>query len=145
MNARYPLDPVSRLISDGFLRIPLDAETHRLVAATFEAAFPFIRATLPQKMSCRLAEDCGYRPRGIEYSQSPDRPDSIESFTACARLPLAETHLASEVAYRLYERMIAVVGALGGRSWNRWRSTSPSHSAGRGSAPRYAVPSIAGR
>jgi len=53
--------------------------------ATLAAAPEFFRATADKKLASRLADEAGYRPMGVEYSVSPDRPDHVESFSVNGR------------------------------------------------------------
>ena len=75
-----PEEAVERLKNDGFLLLPVSEVFSRLLAETFEAAQRFFHAPPAEKLLNKLPEDCGYRPPGIEYSQSAERPDPIESF-----------------------------------------------------------------
>jgi isopenicillin N synthase-like dioxygenase len=60
----------------------------------------------------RLSGDFGYRPVGIEYSQSPDRPDPIESFTVSSRTKDQILELHSKNARALYQRMLDTIELL---------------------------------
>lgn len=102
----------SALHSDGVLRLPLPAEVASDIAAIFSASQLFFRRTIADKSSSALPEECGYRPMGIEYSQSPQRPDLIESFTASPRIQQPAIRMLHPDAQRLYERMMSVLGAL---------------------------------
>jgi isopenicillin N synthase-like dioxygenase len=103
---------VERLKNDGFLLIPLAAGARDAVLETLDAAYEFFRAPLEEKSRSRLPEDCGYRPCGIEYSQSPERPDQIESFSATVRTRAGIAQLHSASARRLYDRMLATIDLL---------------------------------
>src|SRR5205085_2062538 len=59
-----------------------------------------------------LPEDCGYRPVGVEYSLSLERPDQIESFSACSRILDGARRLQSPSAGVLYERMLATINIV---------------------------------
>jgi isopenicillin N synthase-like dioxygenase len=107
-----PEDAVERLKNEGFLLIQLTEQARMALASTFEAAYPFFRATLDEKSSNTLSEDLGYRPKGIEYSQSPERPDPIESFTADVRTRAVINDLPSARARLLYKRMQATINVL---------------------------------
>lgn len=101
-----------RLRDDGFLQIHLTATARDRVTATFGAAYPFFRAPANEKDSNKLPNDLGYRPIGVEYSQSPERPDPVESFTACGRMRTTAKELLSAGAHNLYERMLATIEIL---------------------------------
>jgi isopenicillin N synthase-like dioxygenase len=79
---------------------------------TFEVAYQFFKLPAAEKILDRLPEDFGYRPTGIEYSQSPDRPDPIESFTASIRTRKMLSELRSTSAQILYWRMLEVISLL---------------------------------
>lgn len=102
-----PEDAVERLKNDGFLLIPLTEPACKNVAATFDAAYPFFRAPLDEKNKNILPEELGYRPTGVEYSQSPDRPDPIESFTVDGRADAAPADCKTTAARELCERMLS--------------------------------------
>lgn len=103
---------VENLQNDGFSLIPLAVSQAEAIKTAFEAAGHFFRAPLGEKTPNKICEDCGYRPMGVEYSQSSDRPDAVESFTACSRTSASATTLASASARRLYERMLTVIDVL---------------------------------
>lgn len=107
-----PDNVLERLEAEGFLLLKLPDEHCEAIAATFDAGYPFFRAPLDEKMASRFPEDFGYRPLGIEYSQSPDRPDPVESFTVSIRRRAALTALRSAKAQVLRDRMLASVEAL---------------------------------
>lgn len=107
-----PNDAIDRLKAEGFLLINLQMAASRAISATFEAGYPFFRATSEEKILNRLPDDAGYRPAGIEYSQSPAHPDPIESFTACARRHEVGSELSSASARALHERMLVAIDVL---------------------------------
>jgi isopenicillin N synthase-like dioxygenase len=107
-----PEDLLKRLKSDGYLLLRLDRAVYQAVTMTFNAAYPFFRAPADEKITSRLPEDCGYRPIGIEYSQSPDRPDLAESFTVCRRGREAAAQLRSPRAKTLYRHMLLTYDAI---------------------------------
>jgi isopenicillin N synthase-like dioxygenase len=109
MGLAFPKNLVERLKVDGYMLLPLTQAASEVVAATFDAAYPFFRAPLEEKTSNSLPQDMGYRPIGVEYSQSPERPDLAESFAASARTSAAIEELRSPSARVLYERMLAVI------------------------------------
>lgn len=104
-----PGSTIERLKTDGFLLVPLNKEAAEAVSATFEAAYPFFHAPLEEKVSNKLSQDSGYRPMGVEYSQSPDRPDQVESFTASVRTRSAIAELQSVSAQLLFECMLKTI------------------------------------
>src|SRR5438034_884574 len=102
-------DSVEKFLAEGRLLISLPSEAHQTLAETFEAAYAFFQAPMDEKNSNRLPEDIGYRPMGIEYSQSPTRPDPIESFSADARSWGAHQRLPSASARELYKKMLLTI------------------------------------
>jgi isopenicillin N synthase-like dioxygenase len=102
----------AKVKQDGFLIVPLENEEATVLAATFDAARRFFRAPLAQKVPNKLPEDLGYRPSGIEYSQSSNRPDPIESFSASARTSASRSQLMSASALLLHDQMIAAIKVL---------------------------------
>jgi isopenicillin N synthase-like dioxygenase len=107
-----PKDAVDRFIADGFLRIPITKNAYEAVASTFKTAYPFFRASSEEKNLNRLPEDGGYRPFGVEYSQSPDSPDHVESFTTSDRTRTITSKLPTESAQILHQHMLVAFGAL---------------------------------
>jgi isopenicillin N synthase-like dioxygenase len=105
-------DSVERFLLEGRLLVSLPDGAHQTLAETFSAAYAFFRAPLNEKKSNRLPEDIGYRPMGIEYSQSPDRPDPVESFTAAIRTRKAVRSLPSPSARQLYKQMLPTIDIL---------------------------------
>ena len=63
----------------------LPAADNDYVQQLFTAAEMFFHLPVEEKLASRLPQECGYRPGGIEYSQSADRPDQVESFTVRPR------------------------------------------------------------
>ncbi len=78
----------------------------------FDAALEFFRAPAAEKEASQLPEDCGYRPTGVEYSRTRERPDRIESFTAGYRSIEFARGLSTKRASVLHARMIEVIGVL---------------------------------
>jgi len=81
MITQYPCNVVEKMRVDGFLLIKVSKETTKILNEAFDAAFDFFRKPQQEKTRCSLPNDFGYRPIGVEYSQSPERPDPAESFT----------------------------------------------------------------
>lgn len=102
-------DTVERLKTDGFLLLRLTEADCETVKETFEAAYPFFRSPLEEKIPNILSLDSGYRPMGVEYSQAPERPDLVESFTASFRTRAEITKLPSLRAQDLFNRMLKTI------------------------------------
>jgi isopenicillin N synthase-like dioxygenase len=71
----------------------------------FTFADDFFKSDIETKLGDRLSSDIGYRPFGVEYSYSPDRPDRIESFSFMPTTDDAEHQLRSQAAKSLYIEM----------------------------------------
>jgi isopenicillin N synthase-like dioxygenase len=71
-----------RLIERGCAVIELAPPEAEAVAEVVSAASSFFRLSVAEKAKCRIGVTAGYRPYGIEYSNSPERPDEMETFSA---------------------------------------------------------------
>lgn len=78
-------------------------EVSRAIEVTFVLAIEFFHLPLRAKYASKLDFGCGFRPTGIEYSQSPDQPDAIESFTACMKTVTSATSLPVKAAALHYQ------------------------------------------
>jgi isopenicillin N synthase-like dioxygenase len=127
---------------------PLEAGA---VAEVISAAQSFFRLPPVEKAKCRLGLAAGYRPYGIEYSNSPERPDEMETFSTTAAsmsdgssLPSGsgrDLHGRTAVAFRLLEPLaerlvVALAENLTSRPWkealsgalHRWSCLQVNHS-----------------
>jgi isopenicillin N synthase-like dioxygenase len=68
----------------------------------------FFREEIGEKLRNTLPNDTGYRPFGIEYSQSASRPDQVESFSICRALEYYDTSVFSASAKALYAALFSV-------------------------------------
>jgi isopenicillin N synthase-like dioxygenase len=109
MHDTLPADVASRLAADGYLRLTLPNVGRRRLADAVDVAYEFFGQPAQDKLRNQLPDDCGYRPPGIEYSQSADRPDPIESFTAA---PRAQGNGLAQAAQRLTDCLIDLYGCL---------------------------------
>ena len=103
---------IEQLVTDGFAIQEVSAEMAELILATFQAAREFFKQDLEEKMANRHIDDWGYRPFGIEYSASSERPDLIESFSASFRNRDIVNCLSSDFARKLYRQMLTAIDAL---------------------------------
>ena len=92
--------------------MPLTPAAATAVAEAFDAAYPFFRLPLEEKLLNVLPADGGYRPFGIEYSRSPDAPDQIESFTTSYWTRSFVNRLSTPSARQLHVKMMIVNDAL---------------------------------
>jgi isopenicillin N synthase-like dioxygenase len=99
------------LMRDGFLSLEADSEVRSTISATYRAAYAFFRLPSEAKLRNTLSEDCGYRSLGVEYSESPDRPDQMESFSATAR-KIDLTGLGTPEGRHLYQQMSKLIDLL---------------------------------
>lgn len=81
-----------------------------LTEELYAAADVYFDAAPEMKLRDRLADGYGYRPFGAEYSQSPDRPDPFESFTA--GVATRDAVLETSGARSLNARMLSLFDAL---------------------------------
>ncbi|HEV7921954.1 MAG TPA: 2OG-Fe(II) oxygenase family protein [Thermoanaerobaculia bacterium] len=101
---------VLALETDGYADVTLPAATRAAVADVYRAGLAFFRLSSERKLRDSLpASEFGYRPVGVEYSQSPQRPDPFESFSASIRTVELAGCLRSEEARLLQRRMVAVI------------------------------------
>lgn len=100
---------LEKLRKDGFLLLKVSRRVEEVARLAFETAYPFFRSTSEEKDACRLPSDTGYRPFATEYSDSPNSPDQIESFSASVRMESTAAKLQSNNARLLYQQMLAVV------------------------------------
>jgi isopenicillin N synthase-like dioxygenase len=71
----------------------------------FRVSETFFNGSHDEKMLERLPQHAGYRPFGVEYSQAPDRPDEIESFSVFSSPTDAGGRMNSTRATHLYREM----------------------------------------
>jgi len=103
---------IEQLAIDGFTIQEVSAEVTELILATFHAAREFFKGDLEGKMANRHIDDWGYRPFGIEYSGSSERPDLVESFSASFRNRDIINCFSSDTARKLYRQMLTAIDAL---------------------------------
>jgi isopenicillin N synthase-like dioxygenase len=94
-----------KLQTDGYLLLVLPEIARESIRATFDSARRFFLEELDEKTKYSFFQEMGYRPFGIEYSQSPTFPDQVESFTVSSRVSIPQKWLGSENVRILYERM----------------------------------------
>lgn len=96
----------AKLKEDGFSLHAISDLDQQNVTNTIAAAFSFFRRPLNEKRLNVLPEEMGFRPFGIEYSQSPECPDQLESFTVSPRIEKSHLELPSKAARDLCGRML---------------------------------------
>jgi isopenicillin N synthase-like dioxygenase len=107
-----PLNMITELKEQGFFVLSLSDWESKRIARVFEAGRAFFGLSTDAKDLCRLPDECGYRPKGIEYSETPERPDEIESFTVTLRNASSHAELRPEKARILYEQMRLAIHVL---------------------------------
>jgi len=93
---------------NGFQICRIDEGLRSRVTELLGVADEFFRSAPEIKLRNRLSADAGYRPLGIEYSQSPDRPDQIESFSYLPGAAEEQGSLCSHAARQLFDVMKSV-------------------------------------
>jgi isopenicillin N synthase-like dioxygenase len=106
-----PENMTEKLREEGFLVIELQRATSKKVAGVFAAGSRFFHLPSDEKAANKLPNEFGYRPIGVEYSNSPDHPDLAESFSVCARMS-GTVEPESSAARILYRRMLETFDAL---------------------------------
>jgi isopenicillin N synthase-like dioxygenase len=96
------------LIANGHLSLRVDAGIRDVLAEAYEAGRRFFALTRAEKLENRLPDDCGYRPKGVEYSRTSDGTDLIESYTACTRTTGASACQPSKLARALHKRLMSI-------------------------------------
>jgi isopenicillin N synthase-like dioxygenase len=107
-----PLNMIAELKERGFFVLSLSDWESKRIACVFDAGRAFFGLSADVKDLCSLPNECGYRPRGIEYSETPERPDEIESFTVTLRTASSHAELRPEKARILYEQMRLAIHVL---------------------------------
>lgn len=107
-----PENVFEQLATDGFVILAVPSGVQHSIQTTFQAARDFFSASLDEKMANRLVDDWGYRPFGIEYSGSPERPDLVESFSASVRNRDGSDCLRSDTARNLYKQMLSAINGM---------------------------------
>lgn len=96
----------------GFANVAISEETIRDIHIVFQSASKFFKECNPQKMLAKLPDDSGYRPLGIEYSQTPSRPDQMESFTISHRNPRMHAPVPHALAEDLRVTMLNIFNII---------------------------------
>jgi isopenicillin N synthase-like dioxygenase len=99
---------VAQFQAAGYLRVGINGLTQSKVREVYSAAAKFFQLSLEDKHGDALPFDAGYRPFGIEYSQVPDRPDLMESFSTSYQIEDAGDALRSLPGRRLHRAMRAL-------------------------------------
>ena len=100
------------LLDENFIRLSLPLQGAERLSEVFDAAYSFFQGEKVEKEDDKLPEDLGYRPTGIEYSQSAEHPDHIESFSVSAGTPSACALSLSPSARMLHNRMMKAIDVL---------------------------------
>jgi isopenicillin N synthase-like dioxygenase len=105
---------VDDFLSNSFVIVNVSHVLIAKVGGAFDKASAFFQQSLETKMACSLAQDMGYRPYGVEYSQSPSFPDQIESFSISMRAPIDSSQLNTPKGVALNQQMIALFSEFEG-------------------------------
>jgi isopenicillin N synthase-like dioxygenase len=97
---------IDNVLADGFALVATPEKAEASLYEIFDAGRAFFQRASAEKSLNRLPNDCGYRPYGLEYSQSPSRPDEVESFSLCRPSPqVTDLATLSASGADLYEKM----------------------------------------
>jgi len=110
--AEFNARDVMELERAGIVAVRVEQQMVRALEQTYELGRAYFRLPLSDKLQDQLDDEFGYRPTGVEYSQSPDRPDPFESFSASARTAAHIGKLPSEQGRRLYRQMLVTTDLL---------------------------------
>jgi isopenicillin N synthase-like dioxygenase len=102
----FSCDLVDSFLSTGFVSTNIPEIFRGQLSEVFRSGTDFFRSDIRDKMQARLPFDNGYRPLGIEYSQTASRPDEMETFSVNYRVPAGDQVLASTIAEDLRQRML---------------------------------------
>ncbi len=83
-----------------------------MIQGVYPAAAEFFQLDIETKRKDALPFDAGYRPFGIEYSDSPNRPDLMESFSTSYFSHDAQKTLQTRQGKHLYKSMHALHNKL---------------------------------
>jgi isopenicillin N synthase-like dioxygenase len=121
-----------QLSDEGWAEIQLSSEDAEIISGLVSAAFRFFRVAPTEKAKCQAGVGIGFRPYGIEYSRTADRPDEMETFSATADslalvypVPEAgELNRRCAVAFEILEGIaeqliITIAERLTGRDWRQ--------------------------
>lgn len=101
-----PGNLLKRIETHGFALLQTSESLRQSISSVFDAGYAFFRASADAKLLNWLPEETGYRAIGREYSDDPNQPDQLESFTVTIRHPT--TGLPEEKARVLATRMLDV-------------------------------------
>src|ERR1700682_3252571 len=105
-------DLVDSFLSTGFASTNIPEIFRGQLSEALRAGTDFFRSDIRDKMQARWPSDNGYRPLGIEYSQTPSRPYEMETFSVNYRVPAGDQVLASTIAEDLRQRMLNLFGLI---------------------------------
>jgi len=110
--ARAGVPPVEQLIHQGCALIELGQPEADAISEVASAAPSFFRLSHAEKAKCGLGPAAGYRPYGIEYSNSPERPDEMETFSTTAASASHSSGLPAGCARDFHDRTAVAFGLL---------------------------------
>jgi isopenicillin N synthase-like dioxygenase len=105
-------EAIEEFLAVGFASIKASDSMRDKLLTLFDAGRAFFNSSAEEKLLNKLPFDTGYRPRGQEYSDSPDHPDDMESFSVSRRLQESHAGLNSYSAKNLYNQMLELFGFL---------------------------------
>lgn len=110
---------IESLMDKGFNLVHIQSGLRDQLDRALTAGGNFFRGDDTSKLQLRLPNDTGYRPYGVEYSLSPERPDKMESFTVrygtnreCAKMPSGQVRDLCTAMCELKESMDQIAVAI---------------------------------
>jgi isopenicillin N synthase-like dioxygenase len=107
-----PKNVLAQIDKDGLIRVAIGKELQSILQTTVNAGFKFFRLGSEDKLLNSYGKDMGYRALRQQYSQSPDRPDQVESFTVSVRHKKLIEKSMNHNAVELYEQAFRSIDVL---------------------------------
>jgi isopenicillin N synthase-like dioxygenase len=101
-------ETLERFIHRGFALFKIPEVVQQNLKETFSLGDKFFDLSLNEKSQSHLPLDMGYRPYGVEYSQSESNPDEVESFSVGRRMGETYPELKSMSASLLRKQMLLI-------------------------------------
>jgi isopenicillin N synthase-like dioxygenase len=105
-------ETLKQFINRGFALFKIPEVVQQNLKETFSLGEKFFERSLNEKSQSRLPLDMGYRPYGVEYSQSESHPDEVESFSVGRRMGGTYPELKSMSASLLRKQMLLIFNML---------------------------------
>jgi len=109
-----PPNAVDTFLKNSFVILNVSDAAIAKLRGAFDTASAFFHQSLETKMAGSFPQDMGYRPYGVEYSQSPLFPDQVESFSISMRAPIDSSQLNTPEGVALNQQMTALFNEFEG-------------------------------